>query len=687
MILAELALKNVRTQLKSYLMYFISMAFSVMVYYSFTAMSLNDSLVKRVGDNQNIAGSLQAASVMIVLFILVFMFTANTFFLKKRKKEIGLYNLLGMRKFQIGLLLFMENGVIGVGSLVTGIFSGMIFSKLFSMLLIRAMYLEFESTFAFSYDAIKSTGVMFLVILFMVSLRSGRVVYRYKLVDLFKANQKGDRVKKITILTWLSGLAGVFLLVYGYYQASHMIDYTLYLNEKSQSDMGMFYGVMLILFYCVLGSYLFFHGFMQIVIAVMQKLKGYYYRDIHMVTTGGLRFHLKKNATTLGTIAVLSGTALAAIGGATNVYSFGMDLVDTISPMDFAVDSRAFSELEEIIADHPDFPIKEQVALNFKQVGGYYQRHAFGETSTHVQPLTVLSLSDYRRATKVNPLLAPITLKKANDVVLFERQLQGNSDIVADLSFGELILQGVTEPFEIQASRLDTLGGGGRVRYNLSMIVVADAVFQSLPSQGAYGMTMVNVENAESSQALSDDVAARLPDHGYQQEANFTFENGQIVGSIQPEEPYQENDERPVYRRSTVDSRYPALKENRINFGSLVYTAIFLGAVFLFATGSIIMLKQLSEAQEEKTRYQMLRKIGVSQKMIKASVYRQNFLIFFAPLVIAYLHSKYALVVLDFMIASGDTSLTWAARVFLLLIYTGFYFGTASSYYRTVSED
>ena len=139
MILVDLAIKNVRTQLKSYLMYFVSMAFSVMVYYSFRAMRYDQHLVERIGVNQNLASSLQAASVMIVLFILVFMFSANSFFLKKRKKEIGLYHLLGMRKIQISFLFFMENCVIGIAALGAGILAGIVFSKLFSMLLILAM--------------------------------------------------------------------------------------------------------------------------------------------------------------------------------------------------------------------------------------------------------------------------------------------------------------------------------------------------------------------------------------------------------------------------------------------------------------------------------------------------------------------------------------------------------------------
>ncbi|WP_314063597.1 ABC transporter permease [uncultured Vagococcus sp.] len=689
MILVDLAIKNVRTQLKSYLMYFVSMAFSVMVYYSFRAMSYDQHLVERIGVNQNLASSLQAASVMIVLFILVFMFSANSFFLKKRKKEIGLYHLLGMRKIQISFLFFMENCVIGIAALGAGILAGIVFSKLFAMLLIRAMYLEMDSSFAFSLKAIHSTSLMFVVILMMVSLRSGRVVYRYKLVDLFKAMQIGDRLKKPNFITWLMGAAGLGLLIYGYYQAVNIIGFSNILNEKTQSDMGFLYGIMIILASCVLGSYFFFHGFLPIVIDLMQRLKSYYYRDIHMVTTGGLRFHLKKNATTLGTIAVLSGTALAAIGGATNVYSFGMELTNREKPMDFVVDSREDEELKTVLGDFPDFPVTAKVKVKVKQIGGSYEQTTFEYRTRQTGPLSVISFSAYEALRKVNPYLAPIKLADDFEAALLDRQI-GSSSLMSEVSFSPLILQGIEKPLMIRNHQMDALGGSRTVRYNLSTIVVTDKLFASLPAEQAYELTMINVESGEDSQVLADEVESRLPERRYRQQASFTFQEGQVKGQIQPEVLISEGTERSYdenqMERINLDTRYPAVRDNRISYGSLVYIAIFLGVVFLFATGSIIMLKQLSEAEEEKIRYQMLRKIGVSRKMISNSVYRQNFLVFFAPLVIAYLHSKYALTTLNYMIATGNNSLTWLSRGFLLVIYIGFYLGTAATYNRIVND-
>ncbi|WP_220410634.1 FtsX-like permease family protein, partial [Escherichia coli] len=129
---------------------------------------------------------------MIILFIIIFMFSANAFFVKRRKREIGLYSLLGMRRSQIGILFFVENMFLGLIALVTGIFFGVIFSKLFAMLLLKSLQVPVTSGFIFSIQAVLNTVLVFLIILGIVSIRTATTVYRYKLITLFKANEQGE---------------------------------------------------------------------------------------------------------------------------------------------------------------------------------------------------------------------------------------------------------------------------------------------------------------------------------------------------------------------------------------------------------------------------------------------------------------------------------------------------------------
>jgi len=222
--LSDLAVKNVRTQFHGYFIYFLSMSFSVMVYYSFSSMRLDKTLVRHAGNDAPINGMLHSASLMIILFIIVFMISANNFFLKKRKKEIGLYSLLGMRKSQIGWLFFVENVLLGLTSLVAGILAGVLFSKLFSMILIKIIYLDIDRRFTFSLAAVKQTTIMFLIVLFLVSFKNARTVYRYKLVELFRAAQEGTTIKKTTFWTWILGGLGIFLIGLGYFFAFNFYD-------------------------------------------------------------------------------------------------------------------------------------------------------------------------------------------------------------------------------------------------------------------------------------------------------------------------------------------------------------------------------------------------------------------------------------------------------------------------------
>lgn len=688
--LAELAVKNMRTQYQNFVMYFISMAFGVMVFYSFVAMSYNQALLERMAVSLNLSSSLKAGSTMIIIFIFVFMYTANNFFMQRRKKEIGLYNLLGMRKRQIGLLFFMENILIGLLALVVGIIAGVIFSKLFSMLLVKAMFLTVDSDFSISWRAIRDTAWMFLLILAVVSFRSGHLVYRYKLVDLFRGNSSQPKEARVTLWTWLMGLSGLGLLSYGYYLATHFLDFILKLNQQLQTDLGLIIGAMLLLLYCISGTYLFFWGFLQIAVKGLQMVKRYYYRDINMVSTGSLRYHFKKNGTTLATIAVLSGTAIAAIGGATNVYNFGMANVNAEIPTDYIVTKESLPAVKDVISQSENHQLAAETEVSFGVTGGYFERAGFGESQTYIGGVNILKISDYQKLTKISPLLPQLVLKKLSEVAVLEQSM-ANGEVVKRLTVKNLKFSGSTKKFISINNDVDALGGSFSTRYHLPTIVIQDELFKELSPAVVYQLSYLSITNGEDSQGLYEQLMREVPQKNYQITTEYTLNEDQLSGKMTPEVLLSEGNEEASQEGVTVSrqslmARYPTLSASRVELGLLVYIAIFLGVVFLIATGSIVMLKQLSEAEAEKERYQTLRKIGVSREQIKRSVYRQNLFVFLAPLVIAYFHAKYALVTMSFLLASHDTLLTWFARGMLLLIYLGFYIGTAKTYNRLVNE-
>lgn len=164
MTLFDLALKNIRRNMKSYSLYIGSMVFSILIYFTFVTLKYSDDMFAEAGGSKLISTLMNLSSVMLVIFVAIFIAYSNSFFMKKRKKEIGLYSLLGVRKKQIGFLLFFENMVIGLFSLIVGILLGFLASKGILAILIQLMGLTIVSSFTLSGEAIRQTLLIFMII-------------------------------------------------------------------------------------------------------------------------------------------------------------------------------------------------------------------------------------------------------------------------------------------------------------------------------------------------------------------------------------------------------------------------------------------------------------------------------------------------------------------------------------------
>ncbi|HCM90347.1 MULTISPECIES: FtsX-like permease family protein [Vagococcus] len=688
MMLSKLAVKNVKTQFKYYFMYFVSMVFSVMVYYSFVSMSFDEELIKRAASDMRIDTGLRAGSIMIILFIIIFMFSANTFFVKRRKREIGLYNLLGMRKSQIGTLFFVENMILGILSLISGIILGIIFSKLFAMLLLKAIQVPVSSHFIFSFKALINTVVVFLVILALVSVRTAATVYRYKLITLFKAEQQSEGSLVIRWYNWLFGLSGVLLLITGYFLANNFFRLMVWSEEEiSLNGMGILIFPLVILFICVFGTYLFFGHFLGIMLNLTQKIKSHYYKDLNMITTGNLSFHLKKNAMTFATIAVLSGTALASIGGAASVQSFSLGLADAANPTTYSVDDAYYEKLKQFLKNENQI-ISDENYVEFKYVGGKFNYKNNSDKNNEATFYNVMSLSRYESIQKMIPTMESLKINKEKDVSLLMMSIN-QAYIESDTFFehqGILGNIGIVNVTDVQS---DFIGNSRDMRLPYNVVVVTDELYKKIESNYTYRYHIINVKNADKNEALAQ---ASLKEFGSVLEEKKTFIaatqeiDGKMVDTFDVlKEPVNKDKQREYRTQNRMSIRYPYYSSLVKSTGLLIYVAVFLGVIFMIATGSIITLKQLSEAEEESDRYDMLRKLGTPRAMIKKSIYKQNFIIFFAPLFISLLHTYFALKVLFVLIGVPKLLLTYVSVVFLIIIYIIFYFATSSSYNKIVS--
>lgn len=686
MMLSKLAIKNVKTQFKYYFMYFVSMVFSVMVYYSFVSMSFDEVLIKRAANDMRIDAGLRAGSVMIILFIIIFMFSANTFFVKRRKREIGLYSLLGMRKSQIGILFFVENMILGILSLISGIILGIMFSKLFAMLLLKAIQVPVSSHFILSFKAIINTIIVFLVILAIVSARTAATVYRYKLITLFKADQQSEGSLVIRWYNWILGVLGVFLLIIGYSFANNFLNLMVWADERFLlNGMGILICPMIILFICVVGTYLFFGHFLGIVLKLTQRIKNHYYKDINMITTGNLSFHLKKNAMTFATIAVLSGTALASIGGAASIQSFSLGLSDITNPTSYSVDEKNYEKIKKFLIEE-DAIISDEDYVEFKYVGGKFSYQNGIEKNNEATFYNVMSLNRYESIKKIIPMMKETNLNKEKDVSLLMGTNQSYIENVA--VFGDQGILGDIGTVDVVDIQPDFIGNSRDMRLPYNIVVVTDELYKKMKSHYTYRYHLINVKGADKNEELAQNSLKKfssLLDEKKPFIATTQEVEGKMVDTFTPLKETLDKNRPEGYRTQNIMSiRYPYHNSIVKSTGLLIYVAVFLGMVFMIATGSIITLKQLSEAEEERDRYDMLRKLGTPKNMVKKSIYKQNFIVFFAPLLVSLLHAYFALQVLFVLIGIPNLLLTYISVAFLMVIYVIFYFATSSSYNKIV---
>lgn len=571
MTLFNIALKNMRRNMKSYALYFGAVLFSIIIYFTFVTLKYSDDISALATSSQKIQSLMNAASIILFIFIALFMMYANNFFVKKRKKEIGLYALLGVRKRQIGLLLFFENIVLGVLSLIFGIGFGLLLSKLLLAILVKLMGLQTVAEFTLSMPAITNTVIVFMLIFLVTAISSMRVIYRFKLIELFQANKKGEKLPRATLMMTLFG---VFSLAFGYWLA---------LEDIETSSIWQIFSLatpLVIILATVLGTYLLFHSVLVYVFTKLKNNRTFAWRNLHVVALAQILYRIRGNATTLTAIAVLSATTVTAGGAVYSLYYNANADAHQYFPNTFMWQGApVVLQSDDVLYDVTVQAKEMHVTVD----GGTYNYNVVSNT-------TYSQIAELQERPK-------LTLQNGQAVILdqfYDERFSPNYDGVT-LSVGE-------QQLAIQQFEKWSIFNGDIVQ---QVLVVSDE---------AYGA----VEEQEKSY--------------------------QLVGIAEPKEQLPLSDELLQQLGDTHLSSFPASYSQTIeDLGSHLFIGSFLGLVFLVATAAIIYFKMMTEAEEDKERYEILHKIGVNEQQMKRIVRLQIGFIFIAPLVMALMHSAFAL--------------------------------------------
>ncbi|HDX9712334.1 TPA: ABC transporter permease [Bacillus cereus] len=323
MTLIEIVQRNIRRNFKEYILYFVSLASSMLIYFIFASLRYSTQIKKEMLNNVMINSVLQSSKVILIIFIAIFIIYSTNFFIRKRKKEIGLYSLLGITKKQIGTMLFCETLIMGGVALIVGILIGSISFKLFLELLMSLMKLNVPITFELSIKAIIDTIIVFLSILLYTAWKNSRLIYQLPLIGMFQANHKGESMPKGS--KYLAYI-GLILIGFGYVLAFFFREVVKFVQNPEDPMRPLMDPKIIplcILIAIVLATYCLFTSYTVIVLKKIKSKSNIYFNGMNILNISQLLYRVKGNAKLLATIAILSATALTAVSTVVSGYYVG----------------------------------------------------------------------------------------------------------------------------------------------------------------------------------------------------------------------------------------------------------------------------------------------------------------------------------------------------------------------------
>lgn len=612
--LSQLVFKSMAKNIKHYYLYFFALIFSVTLYFSFVTLQYNKSVMKAAAESGSVTAGLAAATYMLYFIVLFFVLYANHLFMKRRSKEIGLYQLIGMTKGLIIRLIALENVVLFGGAVLVGMLFGFLSSRFFALILLKVIEQDTVVGMTFSVEAVQQTVGLFAILLAIILVQMAIMIYRVSLLSLFTASKQADeRVKRFSPFQMVMGAVGIALISYGYYMSTQLF--------SAEAAFDLFTNMLLILAATIGGTFLVFRFSVSFVLNIVRMKKNGHLSSVDVLALTPIMHRMKGNAKSLTLITVLTAVSLAISTLSYIAYYSANQTALSSSPTDYTLyedNGGAFlaaMESEGIAYDtvtlrlqEVELPLSELVADSMKG----------NEMWNMDMEVVAVPLSDY--------------IKRYPGL-----DLQGNEAIITSyvnvlsemmpLEPGPVTLKVAGQNYSVEVTDIEgEYLLGGVVAHSGPALVVSDALFEQLVQPSAEkiwntqtSVTLHNKSDLERAEALYVETNA------YHNEFYMAGQDGKMQ----------------------LNTRKQVSKEQaRVDFirvmGVTIFTTAFLGLAFLLATGSILYFKQMTEAEEERESYTILRKVGFTQQEILRGIYAKQAFNFGVPLVIGLLHSYFA---------------------------------------------
>ncbi len=666
----KLAFDGIRKNKRMYIPYILTCVGMVMMYYIVSFLQFSDKIAWIKGTD-TVRSTLTFGTWVIAIFAVIFLFYTNSFLIRRRKKEFGLYNILGMGKRNIGFILVWETIIVAVISLVAGIVLGFAFSKLAELGLVNMLQADVDFTLSVSFDAIGMTLIVFAVIFLLLFLNSLRQIKFASAVSLLKSENVGEKPPKGN---WFFGILGVLILAAAYVLVISIAD-------PIAALVFFFLAVIMV----IVGTYLIMISGSVLFCRILQKRKGYYYKPNHFVSISSMVYRMKRNGAGLASICILATMVLVMISSTATLFFGTEDSINSRYPRDINMDYR-FAEASDMNDENIDIlrsnitKISEECGVKSDNISEQRSASISGVLDgnkvecnsayisytsglTNLWQFVFVPLADYNSAMNTNETL------EDDEVLIYSPKVEYTEDT---LSFNRActlkVKKRIDEFYKTNEAALLNIS---------SMVIVVPDIIKTAESFDEF-----TFENGEKYLNIrwqyNFDVDA---DEEKQLELIDKFNND-----------YLDNGGSSIFEQRYIECR----EENRDYVigtnGGFLYLGIILSIVFVFAAVLIIYYKQISEGYEDQSRFEIMQKVGMTKQEIRKSINSQLLTVFFLPLILAGIHLAFAFPIIQkvlvlFSIYNVGLFALTTVICFLAyaLIYIIVYKITSNAYYNIVS--
>ena len=655
----KLAISNLIKNRKLYYPFALSVILAVTISYLFYSLAFNPKIVDLRGASA-IQFTLQLGLVVVTLASAIIVLYANSFVMKNRSKELGVYGMLGLEKRHLIGMTFKELLVFGLVTVTAGIGIGALFDNLIFALLLKLSKMKVELVATFQWSVVLSIllvfGLIFLVIVFLNAIR----IIRMDALQLSREKAKGEKKGRFLVFQTILGLLS---LGSGYYLAQSVTNALLAIST-------FFLAVILV----ILGTYLLFNAGITVFLKMLKKNKKYYYKPNNLISVSNLIFRMKKNAVGLATIAILSTMVLVTMSAATSIYNGSENIKKLLYPHDMSISGQnvEVEDLDQLLtqyAKEKNLTISTKDVLSYASFGLSSQDGTklttFAKGQNSVMPKTVFLVFDQKDYEKMTGQKLNLT---NNEVGLFAK----NDGLKGQKAFS-LNNQNYTIKQEIQQDFLRDHVANQYVLlisdYNYLVVSNLQDFLDKYQDSAIYTQLYGGMDvtaSKEEQLKLSDDFDAYVNNFSH----NLKNEDGMVYGAN-------------IASESTV--------EMNALFGGVLFIGIFLSIIFMVGTVLVIYYKQISEGYEDRERFVILQKVGLDQKQIKQTINKQVLTVFFLPLAFAFLHLAFAYHMLSLILkvvgvvdSAMMLSVTLSICGIFALVYVLIFMITSRSYRKIV---